>query len=68
MGVHAFPVLVLLHYLYTDTPLAIGDPRLSRLAADSFADGQLQPTQALRELQTLRFARTPSRGPNRCVV
>ena len=52
-GVHAFPVLVLLHYLYTDTLLAVGDPRLGRLTADAFADGRLQPTQALRELQTL---------------
>ncbi len=57
----------LMHYLYTDTPLAVGDPRLSRLTADAFADGRLQPTQALHELQTLRLARTPSRGPNRCV-
>ena len=44
-----------------------GDPRLARLTADAFKDGQLQPTQALRELQTLRLARTPSRGP-RCAV
>jgi hypothetical protein len=52
-GVHAFPVLVLLHYLYTDVLLAISDPRLVRLTGDAFAHGRLQPAQAVRELQTL---------------
>jgi hypothetical protein len=52
-GVHPFPVLVLLHYLYTDALLAIGDPRLARLTADAFAHGKLQPAQAVHELQTL---------------
>jgi hypothetical protein len=51
--VHAFPVLVLLHYLYTDVLLAIGDLRLVRLTADAFAHGRLQPSQAVRDLQTL---------------
>jgi hypothetical protein len=52
-GVHAFSVLVLLHYLYTDALLAIGDPRLARLTADAFDHGRLQPAQAVRELQIL---------------
>jgi hypothetical protein len=54
-GVHPFSVLILLHYLYTDTLLAINDPQLARLAgtADSFAHGRLQPVQAVRELLTL---------------
>jgi hypothetical protein len=54
-GVHPFSVLILLHYLYTDTLLAINDPQLARLAnvADAFALGRLQPAQAVRELLTL---------------
>ncbi|KAI0291504.1 hypothetical protein B0F90DRAFT_1823827 [Multifurca ochricompacta] len=52
-GVHPFLVLVLVHYLYTDTLLAIGDPRLTRSTAEAFAHGRLQPAQAVRELQTL---------------
>jgi hypothetical protein len=52
-GVHAFSVLLLLHYLYTDTLLAVGDPRLARLTADAFSHGRLQPAQAARELRTL---------------
>lgn len=51
--VHAFSVLVLLHYLYTDELLAVGDPRLARLTMDAFAHGRLQPAHAVRELQTL---------------
>lgn len=54
-GVHPFSVLILLHYLYTDTLLAINDPQLARLTniADAFALGRLQPAQAVRELLTL---------------
>ena len=54
-GVHPFSVLVLLHYLYTDMLLAINDPQLARLSgtADAFANGRLQPAQAVRELLTL---------------
>jgi len=52
-GAHAFPVLVLLHYLYTDVLLAVGDLRLARLTADAFAHGRLQPAQAVRDLQSL---------------
>lgn len=54
-GVHPFSVLVLLHYLYTDVLLAINDLQLARLTgtADAFAQGRLQPAQAVRELQTL---------------
>ena len=52
-GMHAFPVLVLLHYLYTNTLLAVRDPQLAHLTADTFANSWLQPTQALCELQTL---------------
>ena len=52
-GVHAFSVLLLLHYLYTDALLAIGDPRLAHLTADAFSHGRLRPAQAVHELQTL---------------
>ena len=52
-GVHAFSVLVLLHYLYTDVVLAVNDPRLTRLTSESFSHGRLQPAQVVRELQTL---------------
>ncbi|KAI0262373.1 hypothetical protein BC834DRAFT_892147 [Gloeopeniophorella convolvens] len=52
-GVHAFSVLVLVHYLYTDTLLAISDPRVVRSTSAAFSGGRLQPTQAVRELQTL---------------
>ena len=52
-GVHAFPVLVLLHYLYTDVLLAVGDLRLARLTADASAHGRLQPAQAVQGLQSL---------------
>ncbi|KAI0248740.1 hypothetical protein BJV78DRAFT_1331173 [Lactifluus subvellereus] len=52
-GVHPFSVLVLLHYLYIDVLLAVGDPRLTRLTAEAFARGRLQPAQVVRELQTL---------------
>jgi hypothetical protein len=54
-GVHPFSVLVLLHYFYTDVLLAINDPQLARLTgtAEAFAQGHLQPFQAVRELQTL---------------
>lgn len=52
-GVHAFPVLVLLHYLYTDVLLAVGDLRLARLTADAFAHGRLQPAQAVHGLKSL---------------
>jgi len=52
-GVHAFSVLVLLHYLYTDVLLAVGDPRLARLTMDAFTHGRLPPAQAVYELQTL---------------
>lgn len=52
-GVHPFSVLVLLHYLYTDVLLAVGDPRLTRVTAEAFARGRLQPAQVVRELQTL---------------
>ena len=54
-GVHPFSVLVLLHYLYTDVLLPINDLQLARLTgtADAFAQGRLQPSQAVGELQTL---------------
>jgi inhibitor of Bruton tyrosine kinase len=52
-GVHAFSVLLLLHYLYTDALLAVGDRRLDRLTAEAFSHGRLRPAQAVHELQTL---------------
>lgn len=52
-GVHAFSVLVLVHYLYTDTLLAVGDPRLARSSAEAFARGRVTPAQVVRDLRTL---------------
>jgi hypothetical protein len=52
-GVHAFSVLVLVHYLYTDALLAVGDPRLARSSAEAFARGRVTPAQVTRDLRTL---------------
>ncbi|KAI0293013.1 hypothetical protein B0F90DRAFT_1766310 [Multifurca ochricompacta] len=40
-GVHPLSMLVLVHYLYTDTLLAIGEPRLTRSTAEAFAHGSV---------------------------
>ena len=52
-GVHAFSVLVLVHYLYSDTLLAVGDPRLARSTAEAFTRGRVTPAQVVRDLRTL---------------
>ncbi|KAH8989434.1 hypothetical protein EDB92DRAFT_1868224 [Lactarius akahatsu] len=52
-GVHAFSVLVLVHYLYTDALLAIGDPRLAGTTAEAFSRGRVSPAQVVRELRSL---------------
>lgn len=52
-GVHAFSVIVLAHYLYTDALLAVGDPRLASSAAEAFARGRVSPAQVVRDLQSL---------------
>jgi hypothetical protein len=52
-GVHAFSVLVLVHYLYTDALLAVGDPRLARSSEEAFARGRVTPAQVTRDLRTL---------------
>ncbi|KAH9169421.1 hypothetical protein EDB89DRAFT_1888857 [Lactarius sanguifluus] len=52
-GVHAFSVLVLVHYLYTDALLAIGDPRLASTTAEAFSRGRVSPAQVVRELRSL---------------
>ena len=52
-GVHAFSVLVLVHYLYTDALLAIGDPRLSRSTAEAFTRARVSPAQVVRDLRSL---------------
>jgi hypothetical protein len=52
-GVHAFSVFVLVHYLYTDTLLAVGDPRLARSTAEAFTRGRVTPAQVMRDLRTL---------------
>ena len=52
-GVHAFSVLVLVHYLYSDTLLTVGDPRLARSTAEAFARGRVTQAQVVRDLRTL---------------
>ncbi|KAH9055770.1 regulator of chromosome condensation 1/beta-lactamase-inhibitor protein II [Lactarius vividus] len=52
-GVHAFSVLVLVHYLYTDALLAVGDPRLASTTAEAFSQGRVSPAQVVRELRSL---------------
>ncbi|KAI9440915.1 hypothetical protein H4582DRAFT_1811180 [Lactarius indigo] len=52
-SVHAFSVLVLVHYLYTDALLAVGDPRLASTTAEAFSRGRVSPAQVVRELRSL---------------
>ena len=52
-GVHTFSVLVLVHYLYTDSLLAVGDPRLSSSTAEAFTRGRVSPPQVVRDLCSL---------------
>ena len=52
-GVDAFSVLVLMHYLYTDVLLAVGDPRLARSTAEAFTRGRVSPSLVVRDLRTL---------------
>jgi hypothetical protein len=52
-GVQAFSVLVLVHYLYTDALLAVGDPRLASSTAEAFTRGRVSPAQVVRDLQSL---------------
>ncbi|KAI9453100.1 hypothetical protein BJY52DRAFT_1290801 [Lactarius psammicola] len=52
-GVHAFSVLVLVHYLYTDALLAVSDPRLTSSTVEAFTRGRVSPTQVMRDLRSL---------------
>ncbi|KAF8264440.1 hypothetical protein EI94DRAFT_1738425 [Lactarius quietus] len=52
-GVHAFSVLVLVHYLYTDALLAVGDPRLARSTTEAFTRARVTPAQVMRGLVSL---------------
>jgi hypothetical protein len=52
-GVDAFSVLVLVHYLYTDLLLAVGDPRLARSTAEAFTGGRISSSLVVRDLRTL---------------
>ncbi len=52
-GVHAFSVLVLVHYLYTDALLAVGDHRLTSSTAEAFSRGRVSPAQVVRDLRSL---------------
>ena len=46
-------MLVLVHYLYSDTLLAVRDPRLARSTAEVFARGRVTQAHVVRDLWTL---------------
>ncbi|KZV60410.1 hypothetical protein PENSPDRAFT_659569 [Peniophora sp. CONT] len=53
-GVQPLAVMVVLHYLYSDTLLALNDPRVSRVMAPLLVSGKVQPAQIVKD--TERFA------------
>jgi len=52
-GTHAFSVLVLVHYLYTDALLPLSDPRLPSSTTEAFTRARGCPGQIIRELRSL---------------